>query len=90
MIWPSVSPNLRYFDQELVIFRTESGAVKVLDAYCPHMGAHLGYGSVIRRVEARVSSVSPLSAHFMAGATTVTASVPMCRMQKSAATGRQG
>ena len=35
---------LEYFDQELVIFRTESGAVKVLDAYCAHMGAHLGYG----------------------------------------------
>ena len=35
---------LRYFDQDLVLFRTESGVAKVLDAYCPHMGAHLGYG----------------------------------------------
>jgi len=35
---------LKLFGQEMVIFRTESGAVKVLDAYCPHMGAHLGYG----------------------------------------------
>lgn len=38
------SKPLRCFDQELVIFRTESGAAKVLDAYCPHMGAHLGHG----------------------------------------------
>ena len=38
------SKPLRCFDQELVIFRTDSGAAKVLDAYCPHMGAHLGYG----------------------------------------------
>ena len=35
---------LSYFDQELVAFRTESGLAKVVDAYCPHMGAHLGYG----------------------------------------------
>lgn len=35
---------LEYFGQELVAFRTESGEAKVLDAYCPHMGAHLGYG----------------------------------------------
>ena len=35
---------LEYFDQELVAFRTESGQAKVVDAYCPHMGAHLGYG----------------------------------------------
>ena len=35
---------LFYFDQDLVAFRTESGEAKVLDAFCPHMGAHLGYG----------------------------------------------
>ena len=35
---------LRYFDRDLVLFRTESGKAQVLDAYCPHMGAHLGYG----------------------------------------------
>ena len=28
----------------MVAFRTESGQAKVVDAYCPHMGAHLGYG----------------------------------------------
>jgi 3-ketosteroid 9alpha-monooxygenase subunit A len=35
---------LRYFATDLVAFRTEDGVAQVLDAYCPHMGAHLGYG----------------------------------------------
>jgi len=38
------SMPLRYFDTDLVLFRTEAGEARVLDAYCPHMGAHLGYG----------------------------------------------
>lgn len=33
-----------YFDQDLVVFRTESGTVSVFDPYCPHLGAHLGHG----------------------------------------------
>jgi 3-ketosteroid 9alpha-monooxygenase subunit A len=41
---PGASMPLRYFDHDLVLFRTESGEAKVLDAWCPHMGAHLGYG----------------------------------------------
>lgn len=32
---------LRYFDREFVAWRGESGQVSVLDAYCPHLGAHL-------------------------------------------------
>ncbi len=38
------SKPLRYFDTDLVLFRTESGRAVLLDAYCPHLGAHLGYG----------------------------------------------
>ena len=38
---------IRYFDRDMVLFRTESGAVKVLDAFCPHLGAHLGYGGKV-------------------------------------------
>ncbi|WP_169816355.1 Rieske 2Fe-2S domain-containing protein [Nocardia miyunensis] len=38
----------KYFDRELVMFRTESGALSLLDAYCPHLGAHLGYGGAVR------------------------------------------
>jgi phenylpropionate dioxygenase-like ring-hydroxylating dioxygenase large terminal subunit len=35
---------VKYFGREMVLFRTESGEPKLLDAYCPHLGAHLGYG----------------------------------------------
>jgi 3-ketosteroid 9alpha-monooxygenase subunit A len=38
------SKAVKYFDKELVLFRTESGVARLLDAYCPHLGAHLGYG----------------------------------------------
>jgi 3-ketosteroid 9alpha-monooxygenase subunit A len=38
-----VSP-LRYFGTDLVMFRTMDGQVAVLDAYCAHLGAHLGFG----------------------------------------------
>jgi phenylpropionate dioxygenase-like ring-hydroxylating dioxygenase large terminal subunit len=34
----------RCFGEELVMFRTRSGNVRVLDAYCAHLGAHLGEG----------------------------------------------
>ena len=34
--------NARYFGEDVVIFRGESGAVVMLEAYCPHMGTHLG------------------------------------------------
>jgi 3-ketosteroid 9alpha-monooxygenase subunit A len=35
---------LHYFGRDLVCYRgNDSGAVIVLDAYCPHLGAHLGY-----------------------------------------------
>lgn len=35
-------------ERELVVFRDEDGAAHVLDAHCPHNGAHLGGGSVTR------------------------------------------
>jgi phenylpropionate dioxygenase-like ring-hydroxylating dioxygenase large terminal subunit len=38
------SKALHLFGEDMVIFRTESGEVKCLDAFCPHMGAHLGHG----------------------------------------------
>ena len=33
-----------YCGEDLVLFRTRSGEAKVLDAFCPHLGAHLGHG----------------------------------------------
>jgi nitrite reductase/ring-hydroxylating ferredoxin subunit len=35
-----------FMGHELVAFRGASGAVRVLDATCPHFGAHLGHGEV--------------------------------------------
>jgi 3-ketosteroid 9alpha-monooxygenase subunit A len=34
-------------DKELVLFRTESGNVGLLDAFCPHLGTHLGQGGTV-------------------------------------------
>ena len=45
---PGQVKPLRYFGQDLVIYRGEGGAVKVLDAFCPHLGAHLGHGGKVR------------------------------------------
>ncbi len=38
---------LDYFGTDLVLFRTESGEAKILSAFCPHMGAHLGHGGKV-------------------------------------------
>lgn len=38
---------LRYFGRDLVLLRTESGEVALLDAHCPHNGAHLGVGGTV-------------------------------------------
>ena len=38
---------LRYMARELVIFRDEKGEAHLLDAHCPHLGAHLGVGGVV-------------------------------------------
>lgn len=39
---------LQYFGRELVLFRTESGEAAMLDAFCPHLGAHLGHGGIVK------------------------------------------
>lgn len=38
--------SLHYFGEELVLFRSEAGVAGMLEAYCPHLGAHLGDGRV--------------------------------------------
>ncbi|MCY4198731.1 MAG: Rieske 2Fe-2S domain-containing protein [Gammaproteobacteria bacterium] len=35
------------FDDHQVLFRTESGEAKFLEAFCPHLGAHLGHGGEV-------------------------------------------
>lgn len=44
---PGQVKPLHYFGQDLVLFRTERGEPKVLDAFCPHLGAHLGHGGKV-------------------------------------------
>ena len=41
---PGEVKPLHYFGRDMVLFRTESGRARVLDAFCPHLGAHLGHG----------------------------------------------
>jgi phenylpropionate dioxygenase-like ring-hydroxylating dioxygenase large terminal subunit len=41
---PGEVRNVHYFGRDLVVFRTEAGVPHVLEAYCAHMGAHLGVG----------------------------------------------
>lgn len=36
--------NVRYFGQDMILYRGTSGRVVMLDAYCPHMGTHIGSG----------------------------------------------
>ena len=38
---------LRYFGHDLVAYRTESGRLVVLNAYCEHLGAHMGHGGTV-------------------------------------------
>lgn len=39
---------IRYFGRDLVLFRGRDGKARLLDAHCPHMGAHLAYGGEVR------------------------------------------
>ena len=34
---------LHYFGEDLVAWRTEDGELNVMDAHCPHLGAHIGH-----------------------------------------------
>lgn len=37
-----------FMGKQLIYFRTESGKLSALDAYCQHTGTHLGYGGQIK------------------------------------------
>ncbi|MCV7279900.1 Rieske (2Fe-2S) protein [Mycolicibacterium flavescens] len=41
---PGEIRRMTYFDREMIAWRTASGEAVVMDAYCEHLGAHLGYG----------------------------------------------
>ena len=44
---PGTVRALEYFGKRLVVFRGEDGIAHVLDAYCAHLGAHLGVGGEV-------------------------------------------
>lgn len=37
-----------FMGREVVLFRTASGRLSVVEAHCPHLGAHLGHGGLVR------------------------------------------
>jgi len=38
---------LRYFARDLAMWRGEDGEVRIIDAYCKHLGAHMGHGGKV-------------------------------------------
>jgi len=38
---------MKYFEMELVCYRTEGGALRLSDAFCLHLGAHMGFGGTV-------------------------------------------
>jgi 3-ketosteroid 9alpha-monooxygenase subunit A len=38
---------LNYLGHDLVAYRTADGELPVLDAHCPHLGAHIGHGGKV-------------------------------------------
>ena len=43
---PGELRRLRYFGEDLVLFRTLAGRASLTGAHCPHLGAHLGFGRI--------------------------------------------
>jgi 3-ketosteroid 9alpha-monooxygenase subunit A len=44
---PGAVRPLRYFARDFALFRGEDGRAALLDAFCPHLGAHLGVGGKV-------------------------------------------
>jgi 3-ketosteroid 9alpha-monooxygenase subunit A len=45
---PGEVTAIRYWGTDLVLWRDEKGAHHLQDAYCPHLGAHLGVGGKVQ------------------------------------------
>lgn len=39
---------LTFMGQNAILYRSAAGHASVMGAYCPHLGAHLGYGGVVK------------------------------------------
>lgn len=40
--------SFAFLGREVVLFRTQAGVATLMDAYCPHLGAHLGHGGCVQ------------------------------------------
>ena len=70
-------------DRELVVYRTESGEARVHDAFCPHLGAHLGVNGKWLVSLSSVLSTAGNSVATVSATTSLTATrfqpVPRCK-----------
>lgn len=48
---PGAVLPLRYFGEDYVLYRGHDGVAVLLDAHCPHLGAHLGHGGRVEGTE---------------------------------------
>lgn len=48
---PGATKAAYYFDSHLVLWRDDEGTAHVQDAFCPHLGAHLGHGGTVEGCE---------------------------------------
>lgn len=37
-----------FLGTRVAVFRTDKGAINILDAFCPHLGADIGIGGTVR------------------------------------------
>ncbi|MEH6568201.1 MAG: Rieske 2Fe-2S domain-containing protein [Halioglobus sp.] len=65
---------MEFCGEDLVLFRSRSGEARVLDAFCPHMGTHLGYGGRVIGDTVRC----PYHAWQFDGATGECTHIPYC------------
>lgn len=67
--------RVRCFDEELVLFRGRSGRAHLLNAYCPHLGAHLAEGGRVQGERVRC----PFHGWQYDGETGRCVEIPYCR-----------
>ncbi|MCA9625932.1 MAG: Rieske (2Fe-2S) protein, partial [Myxococcales bacterium] len=44
---PGELTTVHYFDQDIVLFRTQAGEAVAVEPFCPHLGAHFGHGGEV-------------------------------------------
>lgn len=78
---PGQVEPIRYFGEDMVLFRTRSGEARVLDAFCPHLGAHIGHGGRVIGETVRC----PFHGWQYDGESGVCAKIPYCETIPKAA-----